>query len=68
MFIFEYCIKVETKRTSWKCTLKTERMKSNEKGVIILLLKDMINSFISKLNSLLFKDSEMSLTRLLCGA
>lgn len=68
MFIFEHCIKVETKGISWKRTLKTERMKSNEKGVIILLSKDMINSFISKLNSLLFKDSEMSLTRLLCGA
>jgi hypothetical protein len=68
MFIFEYCIKVETKGISWKRTLKTERMKSNEKGVIILLSKDMINSIISKLNSLLFKDSEMSLTRLLCGA
>lgn len=68
MFIFEYCIKVETKEISWKRTLKTERMKSNEKGVIILLSKDMINSFISKLNSLLFKDGEMSLTRLLCGA
>lgn len=64
MFIFEHYIKVETKGIFWKRTLKTKRMKSNEKGVIILLSKDIVNSFISKLNSLLFKDSEMSSNRL----
>ena len=67
MFIFEYCIKAEAKGIYRKHTLKTERMTSNGKGGIILLSKDIVNSFISKLNSLLFKDSEMSLTRLLCG-
>lgn len=43
MFIFEHCIKVEAKGISWKRTLKTERMKSNEKGVIILMSKDIVN-------------------------
>lgn len=68
MFIFEHYIKAEAEGISWKRTLETKRMKSNEKDVIILLSKDIVNSCISKLNSLLFKDSEMSYkTCLLCG-
>lgn len=67
MLIFEYCIKAEAKGICRKRTLKTKRMQSNEKGGIILLSREMVNPFISKLNSLLFKDSETSSTRLLCG-
>lgn len=40
MLIFEHYIKVEAEGISWKRTLETKRMKSNEKDVIILLSKD----------------------------
>lgn len=53
MLMFEHYIKVKIKGISWKHTLETKRMQLNGKGGIILLSKDIINSFISisKLNN-----------------
>nr|DAY67727.1 MAG TPA: hypothetical protein [Caudoviricetes sp.] len=58
---------METKGISWERTLKTKRMKLNEKSVIILLSKDIVYSFQFQNLIISFKDSETSLTRLLCG-